>query len=161
MSEYSHTKILAFTGLGGSGKTTAVDYLSAKGIPKISLDTADQLGDESALISQVHHLIEAGQHLVVLDGISTWAQYRALRRAFPDSVHVVALLTTKHMRHHRLAKRDHNPITNQAAYELDIKELELMNYAGPIADADEFILNSTPIETLYLQLDQRLPAWRS
>lgn len=128
MTHHTHpnAKIVAFVGLTGSGKSTAVEYLTEKGFPKvyfggIVLDEVRKRGLEltqeneqpireelrakegkdfvvKRIVKQIHDLIDAGQHRIVADGLYTWTEYKAMKHEFPGELTVVAVVTPKHLR---------------------------------------------------------------
>ncbi|MGB3945395.1 MAG: dephospho-CoA kinase, partial [Candidatus Saccharimonadales bacterium] len=106
MSHLRNIKIVAFVGLAGSGKSSAVEYLTQKHIPKIyfggiiykameeagievTWESQQQFREEirkhegkdfvvKRAITEARNLIEAGQHRIVLDGLYTWSEYKIL-----------------------------------------------------------------------------------
>lgn len=184
MTHEQNIKIVAFVGLTGSGKSTAVEYLTSKGYPKvyfggIVLDAMTQAGLDHTqenekkfreelrdrdgkdfvakrIIAQIHDLIAAGQHRIVADGLYTWTEYKALKREFPGELTVTAIVTPKHMRHHRLLTRPVRPLTDLEANQRDWAEIENLEKGGPIAIADHYIINDGDMENLQSQIDQEL-----
>ena len=101
-----NAKIIALVGLAGSGKSSAVDYFTQKGIPKIYFggiiyQAMSEAGIEPTwdnqrvfreeiraregkdfvvkrVITGIHNLIQAGQKKIVLDGLYTWSEYKIL-----------------------------------------------------------------------------------
>ncbi len=93
----SQTKIIAFVGMPGSGKSTVAEYLTKKGYPRVYFggviyDAMNEAGVEitpesqkifreeiraregadfvvKRIITQINNLTEAGQHRVVADGL--------------------------------------------------------------------------------------------
>lgn len=184
MTERRHDnlKILAFVGLTGSGKSTAVKYFTEKGYPRVyfggviyqameeagvakgednekqfRLDIREKEGQDfvvKRIIDQIHKLADAGQHRIVADGLYTWDEYKALKHEFPGEVVVVAILTTKHIRYHRLTERfDDRPQSAAISAQRDNNEIETLQKGGPIAMADFFISNDTSEEELFKKLD--------
>lgn len=181
MEHYENVKIIAFVGLAGSGKSSAVDYLTSKHIPKIYLggiiyEAMNQAGIEitpesqqqfredirakegkdfvvKRAIQQTHDLIKAGQHRVVLDGLYTWTEYKLLKREFPGELHVVAIVAPKRLRHHRLANRPKRPFTEAEASQRDWSEIENLEKGGPIAIADHYIVNDGDLDALHNRID--------
>lgn len=184
MTTISNTKIVAFVGLTGSGKSSAVDYLSARGYPKvyfggIVLDAMTEAGLEHTqenekpfreelraregkdfvvlrIIKQINSLIEAGQRRIVADGIYTWTEYKVLKSAFPGELTVIAVVAPKRLRHRRLNDRPIRPLTNTEASERDWAEIENLEKGGPIAIADYYIMNDTDLDTLHQKIDKTL-----
>lgn len=181
MTHHENVKIVAFVGLTGSGKSTAVDYLTDKGFPKvyfggIVLDEVKKRGLEltqeneqpireelrekegkdfvvKRIISQIHNLVNAGQHRIVADGLYTWTEYKALKHEFPGEMTVVAVVTPKHERKTRMAKRPIRPLTSEQVDQRDWAEIENIEKGGPIAIADYFVHNDRDIDWLHEQLD--------
>lgn len=181
MNHPKNVKIVAFVGLAGSGKSSAVEYLTAKNIPKIYFGGIIYKAMEEAgiditwesqkkfreeirekegkdfvvkrVIQSAHNLIDAGQHRIVLDGLYSWSEYRILKREFPGAIEVIAIVTPKHERKARMAKRPERPMTSKEVDERDWSEIENLEKGGPIAIADYFIHNDRDINWLHEQLD--------
>jgi dephospho-CoA kinase len=173
----NNTKILAFVGLAGSGKSAAVEYLSQKGYPRvyfggIVLDAMTEAGLEhtqenekpfredlraregkdfvvNRIITQISDLVDAGQHRIVADGLYTWTEYKALKRAFPGELSVVAIVAPKRLRHRRLAQRPIRPLTEAESTQRDWAEIENLEKGGPIAIADHYIINDASMDKLH------------
>ena len=186
MTVNSNVKIIAPVGLAGSGKSSVVEYLSEKGYPKVYvggfivqgvLDQGLELTQENErnyreqmrkkhgkevfmtmAIDQMRHLIDAGQHAVILDGLYTWTEYKMLKHAFPGELTTVAIVTPKHLRYNRMSKREHRPLQPHEVDERDWAEIENIEKGGPIAIADYFIHNDSDIENLHQQVDGVLEA---
>lgn len=184
MSSDKHVKIVAFVGLTGSGKSSAVEYLTDKGIPKvyfggIVLDEVRRRGLEltqeneqpireelretegkdfvvKRIVKQINDLIDAGQHRIVADGLYTWTEYKVLKHEFPGELTVVAIVTPKHERKKRMAKREIRPLTSEQVDQRDWAEIENIEKGGPIAIADYFVHNDRDLEWLHEQLDEVL-----
>jgi dephospho-CoA kinase len=184
MSSHENVKIVAFVGLTGSGKSSAVEYLTQKGIPKvyfggIVLDEVKKRGLELTqeneqpireelrekegkdfvvrrIISQVHGLIDAGQHRIVADGLYTWTEYKALKHEFPGELTVVAVVAPKHLRKQRMANRPLRPLNSDEVDQRDWAEIENIEKGGPIAIADYFIHNDKDVANLQAQVDDVL-----
>lgn len=173
--------IIAFVGLAGAGKTSAVDYVSEKGFPKIYFggiiyqamhDAGIEITPESQaifreeirekegkdfvvkrVITQAHDLIESGQKRIILDGLYTWTEYKLLKHEFPGELTVIAIVAPRRLRHRRLAIRPERPFTNKEASERDWAEIEHLEKGGPIAIADHYVINNDDLEHFHEQLD--------
>jgi len=184
MKHLENVKIVALVGLTGSGKSTAVDYLTKKGYPKvhfgnilyqamrdagieITFDSQKQFREEirekegkdfvvKRAIKQIHELISAGQHRLVLDGLYSWSEYKVLKHEFPGELTVIAVVAPKHLRKSRLAERPERPLTSTEVDQRDWAEIENIEKGGPIAIADHFIMNNSDEEHLHQQLDEVL-----
>ncbi len=175
--EKKDVKILAIVGMCGSGKSTAIDYLTERKIPKIYFGGIILKGMEEAgiedtpenekkfreeirakegkdfvvkrVVTEAKKLIEAGQKRIVLDGLYSWTEYKILRQEFPTEMTVVAIVVPKALRRKRLAERPVRPFTAQEAAERDKTEIENLEKGGPIAIADYYVDNSGDIETFH------------
>ena len=184
MSSKENVKIVAFVGLTGSGKSSAVEYLTKKGFPKvyfggIVLDEVQKRGLELTqeneqpireelretegkdfvvrrIVNQIHDLVGAGQHHIVADGLYTWTEYKVLKHEFPGELTVVAVVTPKHERKSRMAKREIRPLTSEQVDQRDWAEIENIEKGGPIAIADYFIHNDRGLDWLHEQMDSVL-----
>lgn len=184
MTHHENVKIVAFVGLTGSGKSSAVDYLTDKGYPKVYfggvvLDAMTRAGLEhtqenerpfrealreregkdfiaNRIVTQINDLINAGQRRIIADGIYTWTEYKILKREFPGELTIVAVVAPKHLRHHRLTKRPIRPLTDKEANERDWAEIENLEKGGPIAIADHYIINNGNLDHFHEQIDTEL-----
>lgn len=184
MSQQENLKIIAFVGLAGAGKSSAVEYLTDKGYPKvyfggIVLDAVTEAGLDinpeneklireqlreregkdfiaKRIIAQIHDLTASGQHRIVDDGISSWTEYKTMKAEFPGELVVVAIVAPKHMRHHRLNIRPVRPMTDAEVNQRDWTEIENIEKGGPIAIADYTIINDRDLDSLYTELDKVL-----
>ncbi len=176
-----HAKIIALVGLAGSGKSSAVEYLTEKGFPKIyfggviykamdeagiekTWDNQQQFREEirrregkdfviKRVIKNIHDLINAGQNKIVLDGLYTWSEYKFLKHEFPGQVVVIAIVTPKYLRYQRMAKRIERPMQPHEVDQRDWSEIENLEKGGPIAIADYFIINDGSLEQLRQKID--------
>lgn len=181
MNEREQIKIIAFVGLAGSGKSSAVEYLAKKGYPKVyfggiiykAMQEADieitwdsqkkfreQIREKEGkdfvvkrAIKETRDLITAGQHRIVLDGLYSWSEYKILKHEFPgDEMTVVAIVTPKHLRKSRMARRPERPMMAKEVDQRDWAEIENLEKGGPIAIADYFISNDSDLESLHKRL---------
>lgn len=174
-------KIVAFVGLAGAGKSSAVEYITEKGFPKIYFggiiyqamaEAGIEVTPESQqvfreeiraregkdfvvkrAVQQVNDLIEAGQKRILLDGLYTWTEYRILKHEFPGELSVIAIVTPRRLRHRRLAVRPERPFTAQEATQRDWSEIENLEKGGPIAIADHFVINDGDLDALHEKID--------
>lgn len=181
MNSHSPAKILAFVGLPGAGKSSAVDYVAAKGIPKVyggglivqgvkdlgwdvtpenekkyrEMKRAQEGNDVFIKMAaeQIQHIIDGGQRKVLLDGLYTWSEYKFLKRMFPGELLNVAIVAPKHIRHRRLTKRPVRPLTHEEATERDWAEIENLEKGGPIAIADHYLINDSSLDKLHADID--------
>ena len=176
-----HAKIIALVGLAGSGKSSAVEYLTKKGFPKIyfggviykameeagiepTWDNQQKFREEirqregkdfviRRVIKNIRDLINAGQNKIVLDGLYTWSEYKILKHEFPGQVVVIAIVTPKHLRYQRMVKRPERPMQPREVDQRDWSEIENLEKGGPIAIADYFIINDSDLTQLHKKID--------
>ncbi len=184
MKHHENVKIVAFVGLTGSGKSSAVEHLTSKGYPKVYfggvvLDAMEKAGLDhteakeqafreelrnregkdfvvNRIVTQIHDLVNAGQRRIVADGIYTWTEYKIMKREFPGELTVVAVVAPKHLRHHRLTQRPIRPLTEAEANQRDWAEIENLEKGGPIAIADHYIINNGNHDHFHQQIDDEL-----
>jgi len=172
-------KILAIVGMCGSGKSTAIEYLTERGIPKVYFGGVIYKAMEEAgiprtedgesekkfreeirqkegkdfvvnrAIKEAKKLIEAGQKRVVLDGVYSWTEYKILRKEWPTEMTVVAIVVPKALRRKRVAERPDRPFDARAIAERDRSEIENLEKGGPIAIADYYVDNSGTVEEFH------------
>lgn len=176
-----HAKIIALVGLAGSGKSSAVEYLTKKGFPKVyfggviykameeagiepTWDNQQKFREEirqregkdfviKRVIKNIRDLINAGQNKIVLDGLYTWSEYKILKHEFPGQVVVIAIVTPKHLRYQRMIKRPERPMQPREVDRRDWSEIENLEKGGPIAIADYFIINDSDLTQLHQKID--------
>lgn len=172
-------KLVAVVGMCGSGKSTAIDYLTERGIPKVyfggviykamaeaGIERTEDGESEKKFreeirrregkdfvvkraIQEAKKLIEAGQRHIVLDGVYSWTEYKTLRKEWPTEMTVVAIVAPKALRRKRVAERPDRPFDAQAAAERDRAEIENLEKGGPIAIADYYVDNSGTVEEFH------------
>ena len=169
MTSRKNLNLIAPVGLAGSGKSSAVKYLTAMGYPKIYFGgiiykAMDEAGIERTwdnqerfrediraregkdfvvkrAIQEIHNLANAGQHTIILDGLYTWSEYRILKHEFPGNLTTIAIVTPKHLRYKRMASRPERPMTPDEIDQRDWSDIENLEKGGPIAIADHFVIN--------------------
>lgn len=176
-------RIIAFVGMPGSGKGTAVTYLKnhyhlpsvhfggmvydeikRRGLDIILDERAvreDMRAQEGpAVLAQraakkAYEYLDSGATTVVLDGLYSWTEDRFLRREFGDGIITVALVNPKSVRYERAVSRKdaHRPYNLQQIMLRDIEEIENLEKGGPIAYADHYLANAKDIDELQQQID--------
>ncbi|MBQ2660412.1 AAA family ATPase [Candidatus Saccharibacteria bacterium] len=184
--KHGEVKILAFVGMSGSGKSVAVDYLTAKGVPKVYFGgmiykemerrgierTEDGESEKKfreeirekegkdwvvrQVIEETKSLIEAGQRRIVLDGVYSWTEYKILKHEFPGMLTFVAVVVDKKLRYKRVAVRPNRPFNTAEIIERDRSEIENLEKGGPIAAADYYILNDGTIAEMHEKTEEIL-----
>jgi dephospho-CoA kinase len=182
MNQQKPIKILALVGLAGSGKSTAVDYLTEKKIPKVyfggiiykamaeagievTWDSQKEFREDirakegkdfvvKRAIKEARNLIDAGQRRIILDGLYSWSEYKILKHEFPGVMQVVAIVTPKQLRYKRMENRAERPMTADEVDQRDWAEIENIEKGGPIAIADYFVHNDGTAEEFQSQIDK-------
>jgi dephospho-CoA kinase len=184
MTQPKKAQIIAFVGMPGAGKSSAVDYVTEKGFPKVyfggvvlqALKEADLAvtadsermmreklrQDEGPdvivkrIAMQIHDLIGAGQKRIIADGLYSWTEYKYLKREFPGEMNVIAIVAPRSLRHRRLTQRPVRPLQTGEALERDWSEIENLEKGGPIAIADHYVTNDGDLEQLHEQVEREL-----
>lgn len=184
MDRYEKLKLVAFVGLAGSGKSSAVKYLTEKSIPKVYFGGVILNGMKAAgieqtpeneekyrddlrlqngpdfvskeIIKEIDNLYDAGQHRVVADGLYSWSEYKLFKETFHHHITVVAIFCPRHTRHHRLEIRKERPFNESEASERDYDEIEHLEKGGPIAMADYMVINDKGYDDFHKQIDKVL-----
>lgn len=177
-------KVITLVGMPGAGKSSCVDYLTGKGLPKVyfggitlqeikkrNLDInaknekfvredirAKEGKDAYArrIVAQTKQLFDEGHEVVVADGLYSWSEYKVFKDEFGDNAIIIALAADRQLRHERLAKRPVRPLTNQEVTDREYAEIENIEKGGPIANADYTILNDSSLDAVLADLDKVL-----
>ena len=175
--------IYAIVGMPGSGKSVLCDHLRDRGLPVVYfgglvLDevarrnlprTAEAEREVREALRAEHGMAAIAQlampairgHLdrgasVVIDGLYSFSEYKALKAAFDARLLVVAVCTPAALRHSRLGQRPVRPLSPSEAARRDISEIENLEKGGPIAIADVYIVNDDDVETFRQRIDHAL-----
>jgi dephospho-CoA kinase len=97
---------------------------------------------------------------VVVDGLYSWEEYMLLKDYYGDSLHVVAVWASPKTRYARLGGRANRRLAADEAAERDRAEIENVNKGGPIAMADDTIINESSIEKLRATTERIISRWR-
>lgn len=181
-----NVKILAIVGMSGSGKSVAVDYLTAKGYPKVYFggmiykemekrgiertedgesekkfreEIREKEGKDwvvNQVIAEAKDLIAAGQRRIILDGVYSWTEYKILKKEFLKAITFVAIVVDKKLRYERVAKRPGRAFDSVAIRERDRSEIENLEKGGPIVAADYYVLNNGSVSDVEARLDEIL-----
>jgi dephospho-CoA kinase len=166
--------VIALVGMPVSGKGTCTDYLhEAYGWPLIHFGNMvyeevqrrglDNVKDETFVredmrakegldvfakhaARKVDQYFEKNHHIVVLDGLYSWTEYKYLKQKFGDDLLVIATTAPRLSRYERiLARKDgHRKYTSvEQIINREVNEIEHLEKGGPIAYADYTIVNDT------------------
>ena len=91
----------------------------------------------------------------MIDGLYSWEEYLLLKEKFRRLI-VIAVYTPPELRYERLVQRDIRALTKEQAQSRDIKEIENLSKAGPIAMADYTIMNVGTMHDLHDNYDKFL-----
>lgn len=174
--------VLFFVGMPGAGKSSLVEYLESKGFPGVYLGgivTIDEMqrrglelneANEKMIredlrategmgvmakrtIPKIDALFADGHAVVVADGLYSWSEYKIFKERYGERAIIIAVAAPRHLRHERLARRPHRPLTDQEVSAREYAEIENIEKGGPIANADYTLLNDTTPEALIAQLN--------
>lgn len=177
-------KIITLVGMPGAGKSSCVDYLTGKGLPKVYFggitldevkkrglpineenekfvreDIRKQEGNDAyakRIVAQIKALFEEGHDIVVADGLYSWSEYKIFKDEFDDDALIIAIMANRALRHERLARRPERPLTNKEVTEREYAEIENIEKGGPIANADYTILNNGAADEMIASLEDVL-----
>lgn len=177
-------KVIVLVGMPGAGKSVCVNYLEKKGLPStyfggITIEEVKRRGMEVneaseklvredirakegkgayavRIIRQIEELFEKGNKYVVADGLYSWTEYKIFKGSFGSRAVIIAIVSGRKDRHHRLTTRAIRPLTNQEASARDYAEIENLEKGGPIANADYFLANEDSVEDLQKDLEELL-----
>jgi dephospho-CoA kinase len=90
---------------------------------------------------------------IIIDGLYSWSEYKTLHAELGANMIVVAVISARSLRYHRLATRLERPLTAQEAETRDYQEIERLEKGGPIAIADYTLLNDGTSDALLAALD--------
>jgi dephospho-CoA kinase len=165
---------LVVVGMCGSGKSSVAAYLKRQGWPVVRFGdiTIRELERRGLAVCEANerrvrqelraeHGMDAyakmllptiRDHLargpVVLDGLYSWSEYKYLLGNLQERLLVVAVVAPRKLRYARLASRPERPLSPEEAFSRDLAEIETLEKGGPIAMADETILNTGSLEQL-------------
>ena len=160
-------KIVAITGLPGSGKSFATDFFVSKGFEKvyfggIVVEEVKKRGMEvseanerkvreelrkehgmaaMAILSEpkIQELLKKGKDIVI-DDLMSWQEFVFLKQKFSFAV-VLAIFASPQARYERLAKRKERSLSCAQCIERDKAEIEVLQKGGTISMADFTIIN--------------------
>jgi dephospho-CoA kinase len=173
-------KIIAVIGMCGSGKSEAVKFfeehsyakvyfgevvmneMKAKGLEvneKNERETRENLRKEFGMgamavksIDRINKLYEKGN--VVIESLYSWEEFKIIKDKFGDAFKLLCIYTTKELRYKRLGERPFRPLTRVEAMSRDVSEIEKLDKGGPIAYADDLVMNDTSLNDLKNKLQQ-------
>ncbi len=170
---------IVVVGMCGSGKSSVAAHLKRKGWPVVRFGhiTMCELERRGLPISEANERLARQElrarhgmdayaqmllptirdHLshgpVVLDGLYSWSEYKYLLANLRERLMVLAVTAPRALRYDRLAARPERPLSHEEALSRDIAEIETLEKGGPIAMADDTILNTGPLEELEAAVD--------
>jgi dephospho-CoA kinase len=116
--------------------------------------------------TKAHELLANGAEAVVLDGLYSWSEDKFLRKEFGNDVIVIAMISSKELRYERAVNRTDKKVTGVRKYTRedvigrDIHEIENSEKGGPIAFADEYVLNNGDLNNMHAQLDKIISSYQ-
>ena len=171
--------IIALVGMPGSGKSTVASLLEKKGFVRIRFgDIVDQELRQRGMkrseaaekivrneLRDTHGMhafallnlprirkVQAQGKNIVIDGMKSLEEFEFLKEELRDFI-VLAVHSSKAVRHQRLQHRSVRPLTKEQAEARDAEEIEKANCLGPIAQADATVINEGDAEQLRKHVD--------
>ena len=97
---------------------------------------------------------------VVVDGLYSWSEYKFLKEEYGSQFRVVSIQASPALRYKRLSERKkidekmiNRPLSQKEAQSRDYSEIENIEKGGPIAIADDTILNNGSVEEFVRELE--------
>lgn len=179
-------KVIALVGMPGTGKGTCTDYLHEKYgwkvvhfghmvYDEVQRRGLDNVKDEvfvredmrrldgPAVLAKhatrkVQEYFDAGEDVIVLDGLYSWTEYKHLAHMFGEELTVIAVVAPKTLRRERVLKRKdgHRTYTIEQLITRETAEIENLEKGGPIAFADYTIVNDESLEALQKKIEKIL-----
>lgn len=183
MENQTSIRALALVGMPGAGKTLCAHHLQDRGFyqfrfggivenevvrrgwdvkPENERIVREEFRAEHGMAAMAilarPHLQKALQihETIVIDGLYSWSEYKALGEEFGTSMVVVNITCDRNLRYSRLENREIRPLTRVEAVQRDHQEIEKLEKGGPIAIADYTLLNNGTGEELLAKLDALL-----
>lgn len=175
-------RFIAVVGMVGAGKTTASQYLEKIGFKKIrfgqvTIDEVKRRGlkineknerlvreglrkehgmDVYAMLNypQIKKALETSH--VVGDDLYSWAEYLYLKDKLKKRMIVLAIYASPKTRYQRIPKRGERTLTERLARSRDYADIRNIQKAGPIAMADDVIINEGCAKELHQGLSEFL-----
>ena len=174
-NQFLPSSVFGVVGLSGTGKSEAVRYLSELTQLQPVYFGGVVISEVNARGMQVNELAEAGVRTelrrthgmaamailsrpaieaslgthgaVLMDGIYSMAEYKYLLEIYPQ-LRILAMHSTKLVRYERLKARPTRPLAPKEVDARDVREVEDLDKAGPIALADYHFVNDKTIAEL-------------
>jgi dephospho-CoA kinase len=175
-------KVVAIVGMVGSGKSEVARVFKDKGFTVVRFgDITDEAIKKQGLalneenerpfrerIRKEHGMaayaklslprIDAALKTsnVVVDGLYSWEEYIYLKDYYGQRFVVVAVGAPPDIRYGRLGNRQVRPLTPPQAASRDRAEIENLNKGGPIAMADDIIMNDGSLKDLKRRVEKTI-----
>ena len=175
-------KVVAIVGMTGSGKSEVARILQENGFAIVRFGdvTDDELEKQGRELTEANERsvrealraehgmaayamlnlprinIALKESNVVVDGLYSWEEYLHLKRYYGDDLSIIAVYSPPPMRYARLGSRRVRSLTVAEAVSRDCAEIENVNKGGPIAMADDTIINASSLADLKRQVVELL-----
>ena len=172
-------KIIALTGLPGSGKTVVSRILEEKGFARVRFGdvTDDEIRkrglefnekNEASIRNELRetHGMEAYAKLsvpriekhenAVLDGVYSWDEVVFLRERYGDQMILVLVDAKPETRYGRLGNREVRGLSAEDAKARDKSQIEKLNMQKSLDNADVIVMNEGDMEVLKREIEEKL-----
>lgn len=180
-------RVIAIVGMPGSGKSSVCKIIRSKlSVPSVRFGqfTIDEMNKAGMALTQENERIvrerlrdEIGMDayaklalpkikaaleendLMLIDGLYGWSEYLYLRENIEAEIILGCVQAPRNLRYQRLARRDERSLSSEESWQRDVAEIEKLEKAGPIAVADDYILNDATHDDLRLAVHDFLERW--
>lgn len=93
---------------------------------------------------------------VVVESLYSWEEYKMIKKKYGHQFKVLAVYAPFYWRTKRMKNRVKRPLGPKELLSRDYAQIENINIAGPIADADFTVINDGSKKKIYQQVDKIL-----
>lgn len=91
MTHHENLKIITLIGDNSVALTNATKHFTEKGFPKVHIEDPEKGRVTERITDQIHHLVDAGQHRIIIAGVQGSDELKELQQTFPGEMTIVNL----------------------------------------------------------------------